>query len=332
MTGDTDGRLRDALHDLASAQPFEPDPVTIGRRARRANRRSRMVRGAAGVGTAAAIAAAVAVAGPGSSSHTATVRTASGVAQPAQTKKPDLLGQLSNMLLASQSKPAGDATLEIQTETLRGKTYRSYDIYTDSGSYLWSSTPAGVIAQARGQSPGGELAQEIAHGTQQFDAYVAAAKQATTGSLAAAETAMQEAGLPPGSKPATPNEAQQQALGMTASGMAEDYIWNNSRAALLAGAGNPTVRAGVLRLLSGLPNVTVAQTTTNGQPTLTITASAAAAGAPGDNSTHEQLVIGAFTGIPISDAMWAVGDPNDAWTMTFQVSRVTLADVAAGKL
>lgn len=72
--------------------------------------------------------------------------------------------------------------------------------------------------------------------------------------------------------------------------------------------------------------------TTKGQPTLTITATAAVAGSPGDDRTHEQLVIGAFTGIPISDAGWSVGHPNDAFTMTYQVSRVNLADIAAGKL
>ena len=336
MSSEIDGRLRDALRHLASTQPFEPDPVTVGRRARQASRRSRNVRLAAGVGTAAAVAAAVAVvgAGPASRPRPATVRTASPGAHavPAPTSKPDLLNQLSDVLLASQTRPAGDATLEVQTETLRGQTYRSYNIYADNGKYYWASNPAGVIAQARGQSPGGQMAQEIAESTRETDAFVAAAEKATTGSLAAAEAAMEEAGLPPGTTPPAPNRMQQQALGMTAPGMAENYIWENSRLALVAGAGNATVRAGVLRLISALPDITVARTTTNGQPTITITASGAAAGSPGDNSTHERLVIGAFSGIPVSDAGWSAGDPNDSFTTTYQVSRVTLADVAAGKL
>jgi hypothetical protein len=38
------------------------------------------------------------------------------------------------------------------------------------------------------------------------------------------------------------------------------------------GRGDPEIREGVLRLLSTIPQVTVANSTTGGQPTLTITA------------------------------------------------------------
>src|SRR6202044_2386907 len=55
----------------------------------------------------------------------------------------------------------------------------------------------------------------------------------------------------------------------------DNSIWNNSMDALSAGAGNPQVREGVLRLLSTIPEVTVANSTTGGQPTLTLTAGSA---------------------------------------------------------
>jgi hypothetical protein len=49
-------------------------------------------------------------------------------------------------------------------------------------------------------------------------------------------------------------------------------IWYNSINALTEGAGNPQVREGVLRVLSTIAEVTVANATTGGQPTLTLTA------------------------------------------------------------
>ena len=48
-----------------------------------------------------------------------------------------------------------------------------------------------------------------------------------------------------------------------------DYaIWYNSINALTEGAGNPQVREGVLRVLSTIPEITVANATTGGQPTV----------------------------------------------------------------
>ena len=55
-------------------------------------------------------------------------------------------------------------------------------------------------------------------------------------------------------------------------GRNRQHFWDNSIDALTWGAANPQIRAGVLRLLSTLPEVTVAKSTTGGQPTLTLTA------------------------------------------------------------
>jgi hypothetical protein len=105
--------------------------------------------------------------------------------------------------------------------------------------------------------------------------------------------------------------------------LTSDRVWSNAYDALVSGAGKPEVRAGVLRLLAGLPTVTVTHTTSAGKPTLTVTND--------DGQYQETLVIGAEDGIPVS--FHGVNtDGETSTTVTYQVSRVTLADVAAGKL
>ncbi len=96
--------------------------------------------------------------------------------------------------------------------------------------------------------------------------------------------------------------------------------------ALVAGAGNPQVRAGVVRLLATLPTIAVTDTETNGQPTLTLAAGAAEM--PADY--QKALVINANTGIPIELVGGARGGTPDV-TITYQVSRVALSDIQAGK-
>ena len=103
-------------------------------------------------------------------------------------------------------------------------------------------------------------------------------------------------------------------------------VWNNSVDALSAGAGNPQVRAGVLRLLSTVPGVTVADSATAGQPTLTLTAGPAVFGGSGE----EILTVSATTGMPVKAVMPGYQNVPTS-VQTFQVSRVTLAAVAAGK-
>jgi hypothetical protein len=106
-----------------------------------------------------------------------------------------------------------------------------------------------------------------------------------------------------------------------------EAIWGNSMSALTEGAGNPQVREGVLRLLSTIPDVTVANATTGGQPTLTLTAAPALMGA---GLPAQVVTIDARTGMPISLVNGAPGQRYYSNT-TYQVSRVTLAGVRAGR-
>ena len=105
----------------------------------------------------------------------------------------------------------------------------------------------------------------------------------------------------------------------------DNTLWTASTIALSWGAGNPQIRVGVLRLLSTIPHVSVAASTTDGQPTLTITAGSALFGGGGD----QVLTVNAKTGIPVSSVESGGGVPTAV--QTDQVSRVTLADVRAGK-
>ena len=102
-------------------------------------------------------------------------------------------------------------------------------------------------------------------------------------------------------------------------------LWTNSTDALNWAGGDREIRAGVLRLLSAIPEVTVANSTTHGQPTLTVTAGPAVFGGAGD----EVLTVNATTGLPVSSVSTTPGVP--AGVETYQVSRVMLASIEAGK-
>jgi len=208
------------------------------------------------------------------------------------------------------------------------------DLYTDGGEYFYAPSESGLPAAiAAGDIGDGGFAREVA-----------AAIYAVNGNLATAREEMAIAALDPGVKTSGQsglNEAQIRArrlaskaplptlpLGAAAQKASTDnLIWENSIDALSAGAGDPQVRVGVLRLLSTLAEITVADTTTGGQPTLALTATAPALPA----NYRESLTIGADTGIPILFAGGAPGHTPDV-TITYQVSRVTLSDIAAGRL
>ncbi|MGH3198957.1 MAG: RNA polymerase sigma factor [Streptosporangiaceae bacterium] len=106
----------------------------------------------------------------------------------------------------------------------------------------------------------------------------------------------------------------------------DNQIWSNSLDALNAGAGNPQVRVGVFRLMSALPGITVTNTSTDGQPTLTLTH---AWPAP-SGLTDDVFVINAATGLPVVSMTRQPGGQLTGTTY-YHVSRVTLSDIAAGK-
>jgi hypothetical protein len=324
MNSQLERQLGENLHGLAASQPFEPDPDAIERRGRRyLRRRTALTRAGLGAGLAAVVALGVTVAvqpgakpgatQPGSSGHPQALRQPRGSA-PGGSQ--GTLTQLASYILSS-GKPSGDATLVIRHQSYPNQpTISGADLYTDSGEYFYAPSVSGLPEQ---------IASDHNRGDGVFAREIAAALYADHGDLATARQKMAEA-PDPGKSPAAPSKVKKgPAAGSTVS-PEDNWIWENSQDALIAGSGDPQVRAGVLRILSTLPEVTVTSTTTGGQPTLTLRAAAPAM--PGNY--QETLVIGAKTGIPVT---FTGGVPGQApgVTVTYQVTRVTLADIAAGK-
>ena len=238
----------------------------------------------------------------------------------------------------------GDATLVLHTQSYPDGTSSSEaDLYADNGEYFSTPTESGLPAAIADNANVGNgfTAREIK-----------AALDAVNGNLATACQEMATAPFDNGVRPATtgadisaltqkidaqPNltDAQKAALiqkivdeanspsGQHAS--TDNYIWMDSMDTLIEGAGNPDVRIGVLRILATLPEVSVANTTTNGQATVTLTASAPALPA----NYQEAITINASTGVPVSFAGGTPGQTPSV-TVTYQVSRVTLDNIAAG--
>jgi hypothetical protein len=321
MNSPTEEHLGAAFRDLVAEQPFTPDVSAIEHRARQARRRDRIARGGIGAGVLAV--AAVAAVGVASAVPSAPAGTAqAGGAHPAKTGasaapagSADAQSPLVRLAayVAAEPAPKGDATL---VESQSG--INRWDLYADDGRYFFSLTEAGLSAQVKknNSDPGtsDELRLEIA-----------AATYAVKGNLDTAALKM-------ASPFATPD-------GVFASVGDEDaQAWENCVEVLVAGSGNPQVRAGVLRLVSSLPDVTVTPGTAGGQPTLTLTGESGYDGpkngpkARGEGpDRYEALTINADTGIPLEFAVTLgsahklVGPP-----ITYVVTRVSLAGIAAG--
>jgi len=335
MNSPTEQRLGEAFRDLVAEQPFVPDVSAIEHRARRARWRNWIVRGGAGAGVvavAAVTAVVVASAVPSAparpaqagSTHRATVHasgspTASASSSAsAGTQQP--LVQLATVI-AAEPQPKGNATLVERSTTLAGQaTVTVWDLYADDGRYFFSQTQSGLPAQVQ---------EDNSQGGGQFAREVAAAEYAVTGNL---DTAALKMAWAADTTP-VPAWLQAQVKDMSAGGLQIDnYVWENCEDALVVGSGNPQVRAGVLRLVSVLPGVSVTHGTVDGQPTLTLTAGAAELGGPGGagGSTYQEATtINAQTGIPLKFTGGPAGGPPDT-TVTWKLTRVYLADIAAG--
>jgi hypothetical protein len=345
MNSPTEQRLGAAFRDLVAEQPFTPDVSAIEHRARRARRRDRIVRGGIGAGVVAVAAvAAVGVAsavpsGPARTdqaggTHPARVSTAHPAnAGPSATSTGSTHAQQQPLVklvayLAAQPAPAGDATLvERETGAPGRSSINVWDLYADNGEYFFSPTEAGLPAQVR---------ENNNQGDGMFKREIGAATYAATGNL---DTAMLKMAWAPDTTP-VPGWLSAQLKNISAGGLQIDnYVWENCEDALIAGSGNPQVRAGVLRLASALPGITVAKGTTDGQPTLTLTAGAAEVGDTGINKANpkaaagpayqEAITINADTGIPLQIAMGPAGKVTG--TVSYVVTRANLADIAAGK-
>jgi hypothetical protein len=345
MNSPSEQDLGAAFRDLVAEQPFTPDVPAIVQSARRTRRRNRLTRGGIGVGVAAVAAVtAVAVANavpsapagpaqaggahpaaraggghPAAKANGAHRVNTGGSTGSAVAQRP--LVTLAARLVADPA-PKGDATLvERETAAPGQASINVWDLYTDDGRYFFAHTEAGLPAQVKENNNQGDgvFAREIA-----------AATYAATGNLDTA--ALKMAGAP-NSTP-VPAWLSAQLKNISAGGLQIDnYVWEGCEDALVAGSGNPQVRAGVLRLVSALPDITVAAGTVDGQPTLTLTAGAGEFGGVGPQggaaTYQEAITVNADTGIALKIVGGTPGQVDV--TVSYVVTRVTLADIAAGK-
>lgn len=274
---------------------------------------------AGAVSLTAAVAAAVVLVGHGTPNPA--VRSV-GVAPVTPAAHDGVGGASSLMRLAdyvrNSGAPEGDATMVARTTTESdGKSVTVYDLYADDGKYYFSRTEGGLAGQvsAEHDQAGGLFRREIE-----------AAKHAANGDLPTAGQEMADAPNPSKTVSPTPTSAEEKRGLVVGVDLYDNYVWGNSLDALTAGAGQPQVRAGVLRLLATLPGVSVTDTTTANQPTLTLSASNPAL----PHNYTERLTINAETGVPVSFAGGPTGGAPSA-TVDYTVSRVTLADLTSGE-
>jgi hypothetical protein len=240
------------------------------------------------------------------------------------------LTRLASYITATVRRQPGDATLVIRATTNTGQApASSVDLYTDSGAYYWALTESGLPEQiAKHHDLGdGIFARELAAARYAVQGDLAMARKRMAGISSPVDAgwsarllAMKAAAL--GIKP-----APGQSLAATVNKVFTDgYVWGGCLDALVAGSGNPQVRAGVLRLLSTVSGIIVTSATSDGQPTLVV----------GDvtqirNGPYQQaLTLNARTGVPINFTGGAVGKTPSV-SIRYKVSRVTVAAIAAGK-
>ncbi len=270
------------------------------------------------------------VAGGPTASHSAT-RTTPAVSSP--------LVLLADTITASANKQPGDATLVFRSTTFTdGQAPGSgFDLYTDSGPYYWAPTESGLPAQ---------IAAHHNLGDGLFTREIAAAEYAVHGNLATARERMADAPDPAdaGKSPSAQMspwllKVKAELLGVKAApgqslaaaydkAYTDSWVWSDATDALEAGAGNSQVRAGVLRLLSTVSGVVVTHGTLDGQPTLVV--GDVTPGVNGNGTSEGAMTLNASTGVPLEYTDGAVGKTPES-TTTYKVSRVTVADIAAGR-
>lgn len=319
----------------------ESGPAAVAGLSRARGRRKRVgTLGKLGIGagiSAVAAAAAIVLAATPAPRPAAPTGSASSPA-PAVTSP---LVILAAHITADSGPLPGNASLIIKAQAIGGQRPDVvYSLYTDSGA-LYAGDDKATLMKAVARH------QNLADGMDSRDVKVAL--YAAAGNLTAAREQM--ATVSPGDfwlgltgsaqRAAWDKEIAQEWPMLKAKGMKtppklptgqalrdiiNNRVWNNSVEALSAGGGNPQVRAGVLRLLSTIPQVTVAKSTTGGQATLTLKAGSALFGGSGG----EVLTISAKTGMPVKDTEPAQGKVPSSVT-TYKVTRVTLAAIASGK-
>ncbi len=230
--------------------------------------------------------------------------------------------------LAAAPAPTGDATLVIRQQTNEHGVSSEAELFADDGKFYATPTLAELPAVIK--------ASETIEGSDAEARDIASAKAALTGPTAA-RYPMSIAALTPGVNQQTIKppaavlakiEEAKRAPGYSPPSALEsenNSIWMNSMDALVAGAGDPQVRAGVLDLLATIPQITITQGTLEGQPTMVLDYSSPAP--PADY--HEQLIISSVTGVPIELLGGQAGQAPET-TSHYKISRVTVAGVETG--
>ncbi|MEU6751168.1 hypothetical protein ABZ914_33570 [Spirillospora sp. NPDC046719] len=244
-----------------------------------------------------------------------------------------VLAELAADISPLRAKAPGNATLEIrnQSPTSAELGRNGIGLYTDDGTYYWGNDKRALRRAVVRKDGGDDL----------FKRDIAAALYAVKGDVGEARARMAVANIAPGTNP-DPDRARIEKLKAIAKARGEKYvppkpptaaqqkeitdnhIWTNAVDALIAAPENTQVRAGVLRIMASMPKVRVTKTTTAGHPTLTL-----ANGWPTAGGSAEELVIDAGTGRPI--AMTSSGSGVRPSTIYYHTSRVTLADIEAGR-
>ncbi|MEU4249969.1 hypothetical protein AB0F15_21425 [Amycolatopsis sp. NPDC026612] len=290
----------------------------------------------AAVGAAAVAAAVVVVSTSGGS-----VPAGPSDAAPQAPEAP--LVKLASAVKAAGTQP-GDASLIINTKFgLNNKPDLYYTIYTDKGEqFTGDSTKSLVAAVAKGD----------AQPATPYDGKVmAAARLAANGDVEKARIAMITAsgnplgiGLSPAEADKAWAAAQAEAAemfrkigkpfpgpkprptGKDLENLVNNHLLSNIEHALFANAADAEVRAGVLKLYATIPDMIVGKTKVDGHAALTLTAPPAIL----DGST-DVLIINADNGLPIREEITSA-EAAKRWVVNYRSSRVTLADVAAGKI
>jgi hypothetical protein len=291
-------------------------------------------------GSAAAVLAVIGVGGQGGTSVLATRTPATGANHAIASASDKRLKHLSFML-ADQTTPPGDATLVLRRQVYpNGPEIDGADLYGDNGDYYYSPTLAGLPAAIQqDQTVNTGSADSEQRDTAAAEAALTEPIGQALAQMAAAEldpNAKQQKVVTPSGDPQASAELRQKREQEQAQAKQEDLraimsphdgmIWDNGMDALLAGAGNPQVRAGVLKLFAAIPQITTSNGTLNGQATLDVTASLLSTNS---GLYQEQLVLDANTGVPLEMIGGNQGQTPGV-TVYYTVSRTKLTDVENG--
>jgi hypothetical protein len=333
-------RARDAFLAHASAadraQPVHSMPAMATRpRAQRAWLRPARVLALAAVGVLAA-AATVGLPRLGGGGGTLAVPEASAAP----------LAQLSQQVLAEPA-PTGDATLVLRRHAFADdEGFTGADLFLDDGRYFYAPTRGEIparIASGSTESPtSARVVRAVAAAAstdlpiQEARAGVIRASFPPGAEIAPADqpgpVAVPGASRAPAAPAPVPVPRRSHATGgapapaaapRTSRQVDDNRIWFSSIDALQAGAGRRDVRAGALRLMASIAAVDVTKKTVAGHPALRVRSTDFAGG------YEERLLIDATTGVPLRFEGGTTGKPPSV-TVTYDVSRVTTAEVASG--